>query len=242
MQHTKLSSAGTLAAVSLFTALTLLGTSVLRIPTPTFGYVHLGDCFVLLAGLLLGPVYGGLAAGIGSALADLLAGYVVWVPGTFMIKFLTAAAAALLFRRLQNAAQTVSQRQVHKALQTQAGRHLHNAAQALLQSQAQNNPDSETVLPPNTDPEKSRSVSGSARMFLLAAVCGELVMTAGYFLYNILVVSLFSSTAGTGLLAAASLSLAEIPFNLVQGAAGIVLAAVLYPVFSRSLLRTLMPG
>ena len=190
MQKKQLSSAGTLAAVGLFAALTLLATSVLRIPTPAFGYIHLGDCFVLLAGLLLGPIYGGLAAGAGSALSDLLAGYVVWIPGTFLIKFLTAAAAALIFQ------------------------HLHNK-------------------------KKSRSVSGSARIFLPAAVSGELVMTAGYFLYNILIVSLVSSTADAGLAAAAAVSLAEIPFNLIQGCAGIVLAAILYPVFSRSLLRTL---
>ena len=64
-------------------------------------------------------------------------------------------------------------------------------------------------------------------------------MTAGYFLYNILIVSLVSSTADAGLAAAAAVSLAEIPFNLIQGCAGIVLAAILYPVFSRSLLRML---
>ena len=199
MNTRPLSSAKTLASVGLFAALTLLATSVLRIPTPTFGYIHIGDCFVLLAGLLLGPVCGGLAAGIGSSLSDLLAGYVLWAPGTFLIKFLTAAAAAAVLQYLSGRAQA-------------------HASQ------------------------KSRSVSGSARLFFPAAVCGELVMTAGYFLYNILVVSLFSANAETGLAAAAAVSLAEIPFNLIQGGAGILLAAILYPVFSRSLLRSLLPG
>ena len=183
MYNKDISSARTLAGVGIFAALTLLATSVLRIPTPAFGYVHIGDCFVLLSGMLLGPVCGGLAAGIGSALSDLLAGYAVWVPGTFAIKFLTAAAASLVLRRLQ----------------------------------------------PATEKKIFR--------FLPAGLCGEIVMTAGYFLYNILIVSLFSSTAGSGLAAAAALSLAEIPFNLIQGAVGIALAAILYPVFVRNAVR-----
>ena len=49
---------------------------------------------------LLGGVYGGLAAGIGSALADLLSGYGYYVPGTFIIKFLMAFVAYLLFKKL----------------------------------------------------------------------------------------------------------------------------------------------
>lgn len=44
------------------------------------------------------PWYGGAAAGIGSALADLLSGYAHYVPGTFAIKLVMAVAAALIFR------------------------------------------------------------------------------------------------------------------------------------------------
>lgn len=44
------------------------------------GYVNLGDCAVLMSAWVLGPLYGGAAAGIGSALADLLSGYAHYVP------------------------------------------------------------------------------------------------------------------------------------------------------------------
>ena len=45
----------------------------IRIPTPTgTTVIKLANAFVLLFGLLLGPVRGGLAAGIGSMLFDLL--------------------------------------------------------------------------------------------------------------------------------------------------------------------------
>ena len=46
-----------------------MSTFAVRIPSPLKGYLNLGDCAVLLAGWLLSPVYGFLAAGLGSALA-----------------------------------------------------------------------------------------------------------------------------------------------------------------------------
>lgn len=72
-----------------------------RFRMPGNGYGNFGDCFVLLAALLLGPVYGGLAAGIGSALSDLFLGYGLYAPATFVIKGLMAVLAALLFRALR---------------------------------------------------------------------------------------------------------------------------------------------
>ena len=83
---------------ALFAALTYVATSVIRIPIDaTGGYINIGDTIVLLSAWLIGGSYGALAAGIGSALADLLAGYSVFVPGTFIIKFLMALAAFVIF-------------------------------------------------------------------------------------------------------------------------------------------------
>lgn len=85
---------------ALFAALCTVMTLVIQIPSPMQGYVNLGDCAVLLSGWLLGPVYGGAAAGTGCMLADLLSGYAHYAPGTFLIKGATAAAAGLLLRGL----------------------------------------------------------------------------------------------------------------------------------------------
>ena len=86
---------------ALFAALTCVATLAVRIPIPaTQGYANLGDALVLLAAFFLGPLYGPLAAGIGSALADLFAGYAVYAPGTAAVKGLCARAAALLLRSL----------------------------------------------------------------------------------------------------------------------------------------------
>lgn len=75
---------------ALLAALTTAATMVIRIPTPTLGYIHLGDSMVLICGILLGPGLGAAAAGIGSMLADLFSGFTAWAPGTFAIKALTA--------------------------------------------------------------------------------------------------------------------------------------------------------
>ena len=85
---------------AMMAALTYVATMVIQIPSPMNGYVNLGDCFVLLSGWLLGPWYGGAAAGIGSMLTDLLSGYGHYAPGTFVIKGLDALVAALLFRAM----------------------------------------------------------------------------------------------------------------------------------------------
>lgn len=81
-------------------ALACVATLVVQIPTPTQGYLHLGDAVVLLCGWLLGPVWGTLAAGIGSMLADVFSGYILYAPATFVIKAAVAALGWLLHRLL----------------------------------------------------------------------------------------------------------------------------------------------
>ncbi len=88
----------TLAAV--FAALTCVATMIIRIPTPgTGGYIHPGDAVVVLCGIFLGPIYGGLAAGIGSALSDLLGGYMIYVPITFIVKGVIAVVVAIVYNK-----------------------------------------------------------------------------------------------------------------------------------------------
>lgn len=77
---------------SLLAAFVAVATMIVKIPTPTGGYVNIGDGVVLICGWLLGPVWGALAAGLGSMLADLI-GYPIYAPGTFVIKGLMALTA-----------------------------------------------------------------------------------------------------------------------------------------------------
>ena len=83
---------------ALFAALCCVATMAIRIPTPLGGYIHAGDAVVVLAAFLLGPVWGALAAGIGSALADIVSGYVLYAPGTMIVKALVALIAGAMLR------------------------------------------------------------------------------------------------------------------------------------------------
>ena len=90
-----------LILAALFAALSCVATMSIRIPTPgTGGYIHPGDGIVILSGVILGPVWGFLAGGIGSALSDLIGGYFIYVPITFVIKGLVALASGLLYQKV----------------------------------------------------------------------------------------------------------------------------------------------
>ena len=90
-----------LVMAALFAALACVATMSIKIPTPgTSGYIHPGDAIVILAGVVLGPAWGFLAGGIGSALSDLIGGYFVYVPITFVIKGLVALTSALLYHKI----------------------------------------------------------------------------------------------------------------------------------------------
>ena len=153
---------------ALFAALSCVATLVVQIPAPMGGFLHLGDCFVLLSGWLLGPFYGFFAAAIGSALADVFSGYGVYAPATFIIK-----GAVALF----------------------------------------------AVLPLRLPVFQKRARLGR----LTGAVTGELFMVDGYFLYAVLMF-------GEKVIAAA----ASIPGNLLQGAVGLVAAAMLYEAIKKT--------
>lgn len=84
----------------LMAAMTTVGTMLITIPTPMKGYIHIGDAVVYLCGILLGPVLGGLAAGIGSMFADIFLGYGVYAPATLLIKAFDAALVALVYNSL----------------------------------------------------------------------------------------------------------------------------------------------
>ena len=167
----------TIILTALLAALTTVATMVIRIPTPTLGYIHLGDGMVLICGILLGPGLGAAAAGIGSMLADLFAGAVAYMPGTLVIKALTALVGGWVYHRLAG----------HASLRTPV-------------------------------------------RVALAGIPAELVMVAGYFVYE----AGMQIVAGSAVGAAAAAMLAGVPFNIVQGLAGIIVGAVLLPVLSHA--------
>ena len=76
-----------LTLAALMIALMTLATLIIRIPNPaTQGYINLGDAMLMTIALVFGWRIGGLAGGIGSALADALGGYFIWAPWTLVVK------------------------------------------------------------------------------------------------------------------------------------------------------------
>lgn len=148
---------------ALFAALACAATFAIKIPTPgTGGYIHPGDAIVILSGVMLGPVYGALAAGVGSAMADVLGGYFLYAPITFLIKGIVALLCGVVYRRIGRT-------------------------------------------------KRLRSIAVG-----IGGVIDMLVVAGGYYSYEIF----FYGAA----------ALASVPANLVQGASGLILALVLYPI------------
>ncbi|ABR49813.1 conserved hypothetical protein [Alkaliphilus metalliredigens QYMF] len=76
-----------LAILGLLTALVAVATMAITVPVPaTEGFIHMGDSMIFLAAILFGKRKGAIAAGAGSALADVLLGYTHWAIPTLIIK------------------------------------------------------------------------------------------------------------------------------------------------------------
>ena len=155
-----------LAFTGVFIALVFALTIVVRVPSPTGGYINIGDAAVLTAGIILGPVYGAIAAGLGSAISDIVAGAAIYAPGTLIIKALMALVVGLFYKKCKS----------------------------------------------------------NGRLIVLL-ILSELIMVAGYFLYDALVLYL---TGGENVFLA---SLEEIVGNSLQGAIGVIGAIMLRRLF-----------
>ena len=79
-----------LVLASVFASIVCVATVVFAFPLPGNGFANLGDCFVIICGGLIGPWWGFAAAAVGAALADIILGYAVYAPATFLIKGLMA--------------------------------------------------------------------------------------------------------------------------------------------------------
>jgi len=76
-------------------ALVTVGTMVFRIPNPMGGYFNLGDVMIFVCSLTFNPMIGGIASGVGSAIADII-GFPLFVIPTLIIKGLEGFLASLI--------------------------------------------------------------------------------------------------------------------------------------------------
>lgn len=83
-----------IARIGIMAAAVYVASAFLQIPIPTVidnTRLHMGNVMCLLSGMLLGPLQGGFAAGIGSMFFDLTnPAYITSAPFTFAFKFVMA--------------------------------------------------------------------------------------------------------------------------------------------------------
>ena len=76
-----------LAAMGVFTAFVAVSTMIVNAYVPaTKGFFNVGEIMVYTSAILMGPIVGSFAGGVGSMLADVSLGYTVFAPGTLIIK------------------------------------------------------------------------------------------------------------------------------------------------------------
>ena len=97
----KLTQTGILAALC-FVTFTFLQ---IKIPVPggDMTSIHFGNVFLVLASLLLGGFYGGLAGAIGMTIADIMDPvYILVAPKTFVLKFCIGLIVGFIAHRVAN--------------------------------------------------------------------------------------------------------------------------------------------
>lgn len=103
---------------ALVAALAFIGFTVFKIDIPVAGgksAFHFANAFVVIGALVLGPLYGGLASAIGLTLADLVSGYVVYAPTTFLLKFSICIVTGLVAHKIFNINNMERQKSIMKA-------------------------------------------------------------------------------------------------------------------------------
>jgi uncharacterized membrane protein len=84
-----------LSLMAVMSALVAVGTLIVRIPNPMGGYFNLGDVMIFVSALTFNPLIGGVAGGLGSAIADII-GFPLFAIPTLVIKGLEGLIASLI--------------------------------------------------------------------------------------------------------------------------------------------------
>jgi uncharacterized membrane protein len=88
------------ALTAMLIAVTTVFTLLVRIPIPaTQGYINFSDVATYFSGFSFGPIIGGLAGGVGAAIADLLGGYAQFALLTLLAHGLQGVLAGLVGRK-----------------------------------------------------------------------------------------------------------------------------------------------
>jgi len=219
-----------IAAAAVFTPLVCVATMIFSIYVPhTRGFFNIGETMVYITALLFGPLTGAFAGGVGSALADVLLGYVQYWPGTLIIKACEGAIVGFLGGRLPKFKSKIQWTLFTIIMGVSVGLLL-----SFIGSQYYSGPvNTYFGIPPPENPTFTvyipelfwYAVGGIAAFLIvlmgfffepefgwtiISIFAGGLAMVVGYFLYEQLILGV--------------LAIAEIPINIGQMLVGLIVA------------------
>ncbi len=90
-----------ISVIGLFMGVVIIVTMFLAFPVTGLGYINLGDTVIMVAAYFFNPIAMLYIAGIGSSLADLLAGYGQYAFFTLVIKSLEGAMISYMIHRFK---------------------------------------------------------------------------------------------------------------------------------------------
>ncbi|MFA5569942.1 MAG: ECF transporter S component [Sphaerochaetaceae bacterium] len=95
-------SATHIALTAVLTAVVVVFTLIVRVPTPIKGYISLCDVIIAFSAYLFGPWVAFVAGGLGTGLADFIGGYPQWAPLSFVIHGVQGLLIGLIARKKDN--------------------------------------------------------------------------------------------------------------------------------------------
>ncbi len=228
----------------IYVAITFVATAFFTVSTPaTGGYFNLGEAAIYLIAVVSPPLVAGIAGGLGPALADLALGYWYFAPATFVIKFCEGYVVSWLIQAIRSG--RIPMRNV-KIMTFIAGLALSIVPILSLASTSKlggsvaivlssTNVFGTTVAIPTVELDLPPmawiviailflafslliALLGRGRPYVLPMVVGGSIMVLGYFLYEFFISNpliLHKHPIG---------ALAEVPVNIGQMIAGIVIS------------------
>lgn len=113
VSYTKKEQLTTMVQAGLFAALSYVLFVFLKIPLGSGNTsLHLGNTMVVLAALLIGGSWGGLAGAVGLTLADFTSGYTTSAPKTFFLKLLIGLITGFLAHKVFKLSRTSDNKKV----------------------------------------------------------------------------------------------------------------------------------
>ncbi|MHA1473719.1 MAG: ECF transporter S component [Promethearchaeota archaeon] len=209
-----------IAIMGILTALETIMTATVSIPIPaTTGYFNVGEGIIYFTSILFGPYIGAFVGGVGAGFADVLGGYAIFAPGTFIAKGAEGFLVGLVFKKLRENNTINNNWKVFSLI-------LGLVAGGLM-----------ALLADRSVPIiilggiltliiwiLGFTVQKNISIKILSMMAGGIAMVLGYFLYESLILNLISTGYYSSPLNAA---LVEIPINILQVLSGIFIAVPL---------------